>query len=231
MGVAAPSSRWGEGMRKGGRRFRTTKEIKIIKNKTEEEYSWLNKDNKRLQTSISEVPRIGIHNLDSYQFTAFKYDFSRVSGCSFEDSHPFIGVTKSGLLELAQPPSEGNLAYIKNFYWQAKIYGRIEDLIYRGETLQTISLGTIQAHYNLPNPLSVNMLRGERKRASYLTKKLRKPCVMLEQDGRCLQMMVDRATSTRGTSTTMPISGSTSGKEKIDVPDSKDDDDEMAEGD
>ncbi|KAF7821809.1 WD repeat-containing protein RUP2 [Senna tora] len=43
-GAATPSSRWGEGMRKGGKRFMTPKEIKLIKNKMEEEYSRLNKD-------------------------------------------------------------------------------------------------------------------------------------------------------------------------------------------
>ncbi|KAF7839100.1 uncharacterized protein G2W53_007582 [Senna tora] len=114
------------------------------------------------------------------------------------------------MLKLAQPRSKGNLAYVKNFYWQAKIYGRIEGLTYRGERLKTISPNTIQAHYNLPNAPICEYPEGETITASYLTKKLRKPCVLLEQGGRHRQTRVDNATSTRGTSTTMLVFGSTS---------------------
>ncbi|KAF7826388.1 uncharacterized protein G2W53_017552 [Senna tora] len=77
-----------------------------------------------------------------------------------------------GLLELAQPRSEGNLAYFMNFYCQAKIYGRIEGLTYQGEMLQTISPNTIQAHYNLPNAPICEYVEG-RKNNSLINRQTR----------------------------------------------------------
>ncbi|KAF7843984.1 uncharacterized protein G2W53_000889 [Senna tora] len=74
-------------------------------------------------------------------------------------------VENSGLLGLVQTRSKGNLAYVKNFYFQAKLHGWMDDHSFRGQPHRQINLEVIRTHYNLPDHPTCTFTVGERDKS------------------------------------------------------------------
>ncbi|KAF7834829.1 uncharacterized protein G2W53_009688 [Senna tora] len=55
------------------------------------------------------------------------------------------------LLGLVQAHSEGNLAFVKNFYYQAKLYSNLDDLTFRDKLILEINPMHIREQYELPS--------------------------------------------------------------------------------
>ncbi|KAF7826267.1 uncharacterized protein G2W53_017431 [Senna tora] len=74
-------------------------------------------------------------------------------------------IEDSRLVALVQLRSKGNLAFVRDLYYQGKMYGKVDHLTFRGKLILEIDPKDIKEHYGLPNHPNCAYPAGEKDKS------------------------------------------------------------------